>query len=312
MQKELPDWCAIFQEKWSRETPEWREQLVEDLGVTTQTVYRWMKGQNPPEGKRKLIILEKYIPEISSALHNAFPAHYATAKDVILRAVAPTYARVHRALATTDKDMIKSTVTSLVLSALIHHLDIEKNGIMAILGQLRSSTKNELADQLLLDAWSAQGTGLWQEEQAKRSYLVGNDSLCAVAVSEGRPTFYPRDRRRLVCAKDVWHIEQVQSAAAYPVLRSAQVAGVLFICSPRRDYFTIQHREIIEQYVLMLSLAFRDKDFYARTRVHLHPSDEIELFADYQNLLDSLRREYPNEARSELLKRVAARLRNQR
>lgn len=302
--KKLPDWCVILQDKWSGETPEWREQLVHDLGITPQTVYRWMRGDNPPEGKRKLTVLEKYIPEISVALRKAFPSQYATAQDVILRAVAPTYARVHQAIARTDKDMLLPTVSGLVLFALVNHLDIDRQGLVALLGQLRSTHDDGVADYLLVNAWSAQGTGLWQEDQARRSYAVGTSSLSAVAVAEGRPAFYPRDRRSIACATDLYHVDQVESAAAYPVLRSAQIAGVLFIASTRKDYFTIQRREIIEQYALMLSLAFHDVDFYPRSKIHLHPTDEIQAFQEFEAYIETLQHDYPGEAREDLLKRV--------
>lgn len=285
--KQLPDWCVLLQERWDREPKEWRERLLQDLGVANQTLYRWMQGKNDPDSKYKLTILEKHIPEISPALRRHFSAIFATSQDLILPTVAPVYARVLEALAGTDEDLIMDAVTGIVLYALVNHLDVEQLGVVSFLGQLHSAPKpkqdedpiqelreNE-ANYLLLNAWSAYGTGPWTEYPAKKSFMVGNDSLSALSVITGRAAFYPRDRSALATATEMLHLEAIQSAASYPILRSGRAAGVILLASTQLDYFTSYRRDIIVHYARMISLAFHDVDFYPRSQINLYTADEL-------------------------------------
>lgn len=289
-QVQVPDYCVVLRERWNREPKEWRERLLQDLGVANQTLYRWMQFENEPDSKYKLTILEKHIPEISQALRRHFSAIFATSQDLILPTVAPVYARVHEALAGTDAGLILDAVTGIVLYALVNHLDIEQLGIVAFMGQLHSTPRpklddadadddsdyNEQADYLLLNAWSAYGTGPWAEYPAKKSFIVGNNSIAALSVATGRAAFYPRDRSNLAPAMEVLFPEAVLSAASYPILRSGCVAGVVFVASTQLDYFTSYRRDIIVHYARMISLAFHDIDFYPRSQIKLHAAGELQ------------------------------------
>lgn len=278
--EQIPEWVEGLQEWWKRASKEKRDTLLQDLNVKPQTVYRWMQNENEPDSRYKLTILEQHVPEISNAIRKHFATLYTTSRDLILRMVAPVFARVLQALQKTEGSLILETISSIVLYALVQHLDVEQLGIVVLLGQLKSSQGDGRADYLWINAWSGYGTGPWIEYQADRSYSVGEGSLSAEAVMAGRPLYWSREHQPpLLTHTAIRHLEAIESAAAYPILRYGRVAGIIFLAAAQENYFTSHRREIIEQYALMIPLAFADTDFYPRSHIQFRSDDELQMIA---------------------------------
>ncbi|HTI15327.1 MAG TPA: GAF domain-containing protein [Dictyobacter sp.] len=287
--------------------------LLEEVGPTTRsanqrTLNRWIKGPDKPDSRRKVLMLEKHIPEMSAALRKAFPHYYEVAQDVILRSVAPFYARVHRARARTEKSFMLRTITRLVLSNMVDQLDPEQHGFIAILGQLQKAERPDegqedvvpenagKAERLILHAWSAYGTGVWFEYPIQHSFTAAPTSLCALAAKTGEEAFYPRDRDQLYCSPLVVHVGRMESAAAYPVLRSGRIAGIIFLASVQPKFFDSKRKAIIEHYAMMQHEAFEDNDFYAMSDIEL----KIDERDAYKQFLVYLALEYPDETQEQL------------
>lgn len=279
-EKHIPEWSEGLQDWWKRASKEQRDQLIQDLNVKPQTVYRWMQGDNEPDSRYKLTVLEQHIPEISNAIKKHFSSLYTTSRDLILRMAAPVYSRVLQALQKTEASLILETVSSIVLYALTQHLDVEQLGIVVLLGQLKSSKNDGHADYLRINAWSGYGTGPWTDYQATKSYSAGYGSMAAEAAVMGRTVFYSRDDHpALLTTTPLCHLEAIESAAAYPILRYGRVAGIIFIGATQENYFTTHRREIIEQYALMIPLAFEDKDFFPRSYIEFRSDDELQMIS---------------------------------
>jgi hypothetical protein len=294
------------------------EALLEEVGPTTRTanqrtLNRWIKGPDKPDSRRKVLMLEKHIPEMSAALRKAFPQYYEVAQDVILRSVAPLYARVHRARARTEKSFMLRTITRLVLSNMVEQLDPEQHGLIAILGQLQKAEHSnqvqegevpedavpadtKKAERLILHAWSAYGTGVWFEYPIQHSFTAAPTSLCALAAKTGEEAFFPRDKDQLYCSPLVANVGNMDSAAAYPILRSGKIAGIIFLASVHLKFFDSKRKAIIEHYAMMQHEAFEDDDFYAMSDIAL----KIDERDAYKQFLAYLALEYPNETQEQL------------
>ena len=266
---ELDEWCVILRDKVDSSPAEFRLKLLTDLMISPRTLTRWMRGESRPDSRQKLYKLEKLIPEISTALRKAFPSFFASTQDHVLRSVAPFYARVHAAFARTKRSLILKTITNLVLDLLVKQIDAEETGLAAFLVQLIAPLGATKATHMILHAWSGHGTGLWYDQQALKSCVVGGDSLCVQAVMQGDVALYPRDRDEIAANSTLLSKEEVRSAIAYPILRYGDVAGVILLASAQEDFFVMTRRDIIEHYAYMMSLAFQERDFFSEEQIDL-------------------------------------------
>jgi hypothetical protein len=294
--EEKAEWRELLRLWMDRASQDMLEKMLEDVDTTKRNVYRWIKGPTGPDSRRKVMMLERHIPEMGPALKKAFPRYYEVAQDATLRAVAPVFAQVLRAQQTTERSMILQTITSIVLYALVNHLDIEKVGLMAFLGQLRSSRNDGQADQVLIHAWSGHGTNQWFELQAHKSYVASSTSLCAQAVTSGFPVFSSRDRDRVACSAETQYVDQIKSAASYPVLRFGRIAGVIYLASAQEDFFDSTKKETLEHYARMISEAFFDEDFYAKEHITIQASIENA----YQQFMQRVKRKNPGMSYEQL------------
>jgi hypothetical protein len=64
-------------------------------------------------------------------------------------------------------------------------------------------------------------------------------------------------------------VEQEQSAAGYPLLRSNMIAGCLLVSSTQLDYFTATRLQLIQYYAELLSFVFEPHEFYALEHIKL-------------------------------------------
>ena len=302
----LPEWCHLLT-RWKEDSPpDTVDKLLVELDTNPRTLYRWMRGENRPDSKLKVLTLEKNIPEMAFALRKEFPQYYEyefqSSQEAVLSAVAPFYVRVAQAARDIEKPFLLHTITRLVISNLVAHVDVEQHGFVALLVQLQSTHNNLYADELRAHAWSNCGTAIWFDFFLQRSFPVYKKSLCELAISTGNAAFYPRDQDYLINSTDILHVDRVQSAAAYPILRKGKVAGVIFMAAATENFFTTYVRSIIEHYLLMIDRAFDDTDFYSLSQITItNPTNELD---DYQQFLLDIARDYPDDTPEQFQMRV--------
>ena len=296
------EWRVILGIWRAHASPQMIDDLLDALDANSRTLYRWIKGPNKPDSRRKILVLEQHVPEIGPSLRKYFPQYYETSQDVVLRAVAPFYARVAHMAAQTEKSLVLRAVTRLVLDNMVKHLDTEQDGVVAMLAQLMSSQNNRVADRLTLHAWSGCGSGIWQDFPVQRSFTVHSSSLCGLAVTTAEEAFYHRDCDFMSHIPPVMNMDRVQSAAAYPLLRAGEVAGVVFVAAIQEKFFTILRREIVGHYISMMDKAFRDQHYFPLSQIDI----EVSAHDEYLQFIDQLAQMYPDETHEQISARLMA------
>jgi hypothetical protein len=311
---DTPQWRLILRHEWDTATQERREEICDTLNLSSQTVRRWIRGEGKPKSRQTLMKLEELIPEISQALRQEFSSFFIDSHDMLTRTLAPVYDRVFQAVTDTEQSLIQRTITGIVFDAMVNHVDMERQGTVAILGQLLPIPK--LSEEALLGvthrlrfyAWSGRGTGDWFEDQAMQSYEVDAMSLAGQAVMNGAPIYYHRDRDILGQNAPLMYIEQIKSAVAFPVIRNGKIAGAVFIAAAVPNFFTRLKRDTITLYMRMMSQAFNESDFFAKGQILLPNSAQERIRVMHTMLLDQLSVEHPGLSRKQLLQQLVKEL----
>lgn len=298
----------MLSNRLNSEPPEFRAKLLLALDVGEQTLYRWARGRNKPDSKSKINTLMRYIPEMSEELRKSFPQYFTSPHEINLRLVAPYGQRVFEAYESVEEGMIFRAITHIVMDGLVTLLDPNGViGVLAFLTQLHALPGETKATYLTIHAWSAHGSGIWADEKVRRSFHVGGGSLSALAVTQREEVFYHRDQQTLPSIPNVCNADAIESAAAYPILKSGHVAGVVFVSSVQKDFFIsgerdlTDRRDLIKRFVRMMPLAFREDQFY--TKVDFGSALTAE-----QRYLYELAQDYPDDTPEQLKTRAVARL----
>jgi hypothetical protein len=298
LKEDTPQWRIILSHEWDNATQERREEICNGLNLSAGTVRRWIRGEGNPKSRQTLVKLEELIPEMSQALRKEFSSFFIDSHDTLIRSVAPVYDRVLQVFNDTEQSRVLSTITEIVLDAMVKHVDIEQLGLVAILGQLKHDPKQNV-EYLQFYAWSGHGTGAWFEDQAIKDYQVDALSVSGQSVKRGLPIYYSRDRE-LGRGASLACVEQINSAAAFPILRHGRIAGSVFVAAAVPNFFTRLKRDTISLYMQMMSLAFNDTDFIAREQIRLSNDTQESIRLAYNHLLDQFEREHPDMSRKHL------------
>jgi hypothetical protein len=114
----------------------------------------------------------------------------------------------------------------------------------------------------------------------QHTIFLGAESLCGLAVMRSRLVVV-HDRQgshELIPAHWVTH---EQSAAAYPLLHQAQVAGCLLLSGAHPYQLTETHLAVMQSYANLLALAFSPTDFFDLQDVELLPMPPYATQAPY-------------------------------
>jgi GAF domain len=106
------------------------------------------------------------------------------------------------------------------------------------------------------------------KDTANRAYLLGAESLVGYAIVNCRPAIV-QDIQRNADLLVVYQIEEMSSAAAYPLQQAGRVAGGLLLLSTQKHFFSSARQALIQSYAHLLSLAFSDSEFYALEDIEL-------------------------------------------
>lgn len=175
------------------------------------------------------------------------------------------YRRVLDAFTYTPWPMCRQAVQDLLLQQLIGLLNPERRGLAISI--IRCMPPREEGQVLSLREIGGIGTHPWKHDLEQKMFFFGAESLVGHAVARFSPCVL-NSRSELTFYPAHW-TEYEQSAAAYPILRHARVAGGLVASSADEHFFSSGASDILERYAELAALLFGPEDFYAGEEINL-------------------------------------------
>jgi len=265
-----------------------RARLALAVRVRPTTLQRWVDGTNRPHLENLLELLQGISPEVYPLflrlLLVEFPALHeeqVPEKHVIGAIPAEFYARVLSNLALTPQPLCCQAMQDLILQQTLAHLDPERHGLLASLAVCvpprADGTVRSLCER------DGLGTPPWPRDLSERLFFLGSESLVGYAVKLMRP-FVINSRDEMTILPVHWS-EYERSAAAFPILRKARIAGGLLVASARDFFFTPERLAVIEAYSHLATCIFEEEEFYDPEQVELvmmpRYTQQLPYFAGY-------------------------------
>lgn len=281
-------------------SPEDKRHLADDvLNVDISTLWRWWTGVSTPRRPQDIRKLAATITGMQEALmevedfRSAFDINYAEPEVLD---VPPAYAAsILNMLANTAEGMTQYAIHNHVYQYILSQLDEHREGMLLLFAQcVEPATPNGNVTSLYVHA-SGRGTGPWHTRQIDHPFHVGSGTLCGLAVSTGQPALYPQDQASLRQA--LLYQKRVQSIAAFPILRSGNVAGALHVASVHEEFFTPVRIDLLKTYADLFALGLSTSQFYPLNRIKLHavpsPQHQSMLLHEFSEFMEQLANEYP-------------------
>ena len=266
--------------------PKEKQRIASEIGVDPITLTRWATKESSPRPRSLLNRLIEALPahreRLSELIREEFPN--ALEEDdptlffidpVIKEVPSVLYARILEAHATVADAIRMWTISHLVMQQLVRQLDPEQLGIVASIVQCLPPSHVEQRVLSLREQFHEKSPVL--KDVADRGYFLGAESLVGYAVVKCRPMVI-QDLQRNADLLVVHHVEEMSSAAAYPLQKAGRIAGSLLILSTQKHYFSPARQALIQSYAHLLSLAFRDNEFYLLEDIELQimPSEAVQ------------------------------------
>jgi hypothetical protein len=267
-----------------------RRRLAEAASVTVATLQRWVKDHTMPR-EEHLVQLLSALPEdvYPTFLHLAavdFPGllhgNKLHRQELEGLDIPPTfYQRVLSTYAQTPWPMCFQAILDLLTQQIIELLDAERQGLAISI--VRCMPPDAHGHVLSLLEVGGRGTHPWKPDLGQKVYFYGAESLVGHALSHFM-TSVVNSRREQTFYPAHW-TDHENSAAAFPILRHALVAGGLVVSSTREGFFTGDTITLLEYYANLAALLFEPRDFFKTTAIQLrvmpHYQRQEPFFADF-------------------------------
>lgn len=254
--------------------PEERQRLAEALGVNQVTLTRWANGLAIPRVQHRRRLIDLVPAEYRESLKTMFVAEFAETfgndsdwtespgQDI----PAEFYKDVLQEIATLPTPLHTWSLVNLILSQALRHLDPTRLGMCITVVQCMPP-RGETMKVHSLRVIQTQGTPPWSTESVVSEFL-GAESLAGLVVATCRPAVIQDlgiQESMVPGQKEGYEM----SAAAWPILRASQVAGCVVFSSTQAHYFLPSRLALGGQYADLLSVAFKDTDFYPPSSIEL-------------------------------------------
>lgn len=268
-----------------------RQRLAVAVCVNVATLQRWVRDRTVPREEHLVRLLEVLPAHIYPAFARLVAVDFpdlvpgpSTSDQPGLERVeipAEFYRRVLDAFTYTPWPMCQQAVQDLLLQQLMGLLNPARRGLS--LSIVRCMPPREHGQVMSLREVGGIGTHPWKHDLEQKTFFFGAESLVGHAVAHFG-TRVVNSREELTFYPAHW-TEYEQSAAAYPILRHARVAGGLVASCADEHFFTAAHSIILERYADLAALLFAPEDFYAGEAINLRmmPSykDQMPFFRDF-------------------------------
>ena len=244
-----------------------RQHIARELGVSAVTLTRWVSNISNPRMqnlRRLLEVLPQQRSQLIPLIKEEFPdfLHVTVEEqqdDMQVFIPSTFYGRVFDAYTATPRIQRFWTISNLILQQALEQLDPSKQGMAITIVQCMPPWDDDNIYSLRERA--GHGTDPWRKNLEQYAIFLGAESLAGNVVLNSRPrVLQSRDDYKGILPAH-W-VEEEQSAAGYPLLRSNMIAGCLLVSSTQPDYFTPIRLQLIQHYAELLSFVFDPREFY--------------------------------------------------
>lgn len=253
------------------------ERLIKELGIEHRTLERAAKGISKPRVTFLLNLLralpeyEYILPDLMAKEFPDVVEQYRVAGgmgDIEKENFIPhvLIERILQQRAFPLDALVLRSIGALILENLVLQLDKERHYITALIVRcLHSGTREEGPKVTMLREYLTE-TSLPMPARPP-TYFYGRDSLVGQVITTQTPSVINDMNNPLAPAFPT--SDNVQSVAAFPICSDGGVAGSLMVYSSQQSYFSQIRLALVRKYCALITLAFRESDFY--------PPDEIAL-----------------------------------
>lgn len=249
--------------------------IAREIGVSDNTVYRWLNGAAEPRHSHLMRLLE-VLPRSNSFLSptagqqtytgratNHQPGRWDVQKEI--------YRRVMELAAMTVDDISRRWhVIETIFEYALLHLDPERQGLALTYARLMPPR----TDGTIHSLYEAEmrGQAPWPFALDFKAYLGSTTLAGAAAMLQRVKVWNTKDEARTPIGLD----ENERSSCAAPVMRGGRLAGVLIVSSAQEDF--VRNSAIpraVGDYAHLLAAGLTDSDFYPIPLVRLVPMPEL-------------------------------------
>lgn len=266
-----------------------RQRIANELGVSSITLTRWANGiSNPrPQNLRHLLrALPQHRAILTELISEEFPDIIQSIgddqeKDASQEIPLELYINVMHENATGTKMQRFWALSNIILLQALGQLDPNQLGLAVTIVQCMPPKQGIIRS---LRERVGHGTLPWGINLERQAVFLGSESMAGFTVIHGRPLIRQNQNEHQGLFPAHWTEWEV-SAAAYPIQHSGAVAGSFVVSSSQPNYFVPFRLKLIEQYSELLSLVFKEEEFYPLNVINLR---EMPLYTLQREQLSSL------------------------
>ena len=252
--------------------------IAREIGVSDNTVYRWINGTSEPRFSHMQRLLEvlphTYLPQSSliasptPSLNGRGASNQATRWDV----PKEIYRRVmEQAAITVDDASRRWHIVETIFEYALLHLDPDRRGMALTYARLMPPREDGTIHSLY--EAEMRGQAPWPFSLDFKAYL-GSTTLAGIAAMLQRVHTWSKmdEEARHPIGLD----ENEHSSCAAPVMRGGRLAGVLIVSSVQDDFMRNSSvPRAIGDYAHLLAAGMMDSDFYPVSLVKLVPMPDL-------------------------------------
>lgn len=256
--------------------------VAKALGVTENTVYRWMNGTSTPQPahlRRLPDVLPAHRSKLIHVIKQTYPGVLELSPISVREIQKDIYQRVIELVVSIDEDDLRQweVVQTLFEYALLQ-LDPEHYGMVITYAKLLPPREDAMVHALREVAM--RGHTPWPQETQTRAFLGSNMLGGHVAMLQRNQVWSDIIEGHIPFMVDV----NERSSCASPLLRGRRIAGVLIVSSTQPDFFADPKKcETIDEYARLLSIAVPPSDFHSIYSLHLRPMPDLSMQRQHLN-----------------------------
>lgn len=252
--------------------------IAREVGVSDNTVYRWLNGTSEPRQSHMQRLLE-VLPQARATLpsHSGLsapaggrgavnhPGRWDVPKEIYRRVV-------EQAATTVDDTSRRWHIIETIFEYALLHLDPDRHGMALTYARLMPPR----ADGSIHSLYEAEmrGQAPWPFALDFKAYLGSTTLAGSAAMFQRVHVWSARDTdARIPVGLD----PNERSSCAAPVMRGGRLAGVLIVSSSQEDF--VRNPAIpraVGDYAHLLAASLMDSDFYPVPLVKLAPMPELD------------------------------------
>jgi hypothetical protein len=250
--------------------------LADELGIHQDTIKRWTQGTIPRNAVRMLRALcsassfpsdfrGAFVEAVSKSYPDFGQAPNPLLENIPVKEIPSIfYSQIYRSFAYVAEDLLFWTLTSTITHQMFGHLDADQAAGVSAMILLCTPPARDCVQSLYAPV--KQIGERPSPLPINFPHLVGLESpLADITPRYQRPAIFSEQDIRAFTSLSF--PAEVISLLSIPIQRRGKVAGCFLVSSCKQSYWNDQRSLVAYEYSLLLGLAFRDQDFYAREQL---------------------------------------------